>query len=121
MKNKNIFSFFVFHKIKLFNGDDKFLQYRLLFTLLECGTIYCILSLYIYTLKKKTNLGEIGMKLFCHFVEEDKITQNKYNKKKKKSINKLYNNNKIKYEKSTKPRPYNQKEKKKKTTIKINK
>jgi len=42
-------------------------------------------------------------------VEEDKITQNKYNKKK--SINKLYNN-KIKYEKSTKPRPYNQKKRK---------
>jgi hypothetical protein len=60
---------------------------------------------------KKKCLGKIGMKLFCHFVEEDKITQNKYNRKKK-SINKLYNN-KIKYEKSTKPRPYNQKEKKK--------
>jgi hypothetical protein len=79
---------------------------------------YIVFSLYIYTLKKKTNLGEIGMKLFCHFVEEDKITQNKYNKKKKKSINKLYNNNKIKYEKSTKPRPYNQKEKKKKQRLK---
>ncbi len=58
------------------------------------------------------------MKLFCHFVEEDKITQNKYNKKKtKKSINKLYNN-KIKYEKSTKPRPYNQKRKEIKQRLK---
>jgi len=76
---------------------------------------YIVFSIYM-----KTKMGNIGMKLFCHFVEEDKITQNKYNKKKKKSINKLYNN-KIKYEKSTKPRPYNQKEKKKKTTIKINK
>lgn len=57
-------------------------------------------------------MGNIGMKLFCHFVDEDKITQNKYNKKKLTSINKLYNN-KIKYEKSTKPRPYNQKKKEK--------
>jgi hypothetical protein len=68
-------------------------------------------------MKKKIFLGQIGMKLFCHFVEEDRITQNKYNKKKKKSINKLYNN-KIKYEKSTKPRPYNQKENKIKQRLK---
>ena len=39
---------------------------------------YIVFSLYM---EKK--LGKIGMKLFCHFVEEDKITQNKYNKKKK--------------------------------------
>ena len=61
------------------------------------------------------------MRLFCHFVEDDRITRNKYNEnEREKTINKLYNN-KIKYEKSTKPRPYNQNEKKKKTTIKINK
>lgn len=37
---------FFFDKIKLFTGDDKFLQHRLLFTLLECGTIYCILYIH---------------------------------------------------------------------------
>ncbi len=76
----------------------------------------------LYTWKKQNKNGRARNEtVLSFFVEEDKITQNKYNKKKKKSINKLYNNNKIKYEKSTKPRPYNQKEKKKKTTIKINK
>jgi hypothetical protein len=47
-KNEHLFkiSFFFFHKIKLFTDDDKLLQHRLLFTLVECGTIYCIHSIH---------------------------------------------------------------------------
>lgn len=56
--------------------------------------------------------GQSNCSVIC--VEEDRVTQNKYNENEEKtSINKLYSNyKKIRYEKSTKPRPHNQKEKK---------
>ncbi len=57
---------FFFHKIKLFTDDDnKFLQYRLFFTLLECGTIYCILFLSIHEKQKLRGNRNETVLSFC--------------------------------------------------------